>query len=186
MEILLNRIQYHNDQNAFRQFYEALYFRLYQFAYSFVHSRETSEELVNDVFLTLWQKRNTLNTIDNTNVYLYVSVKNACLNFLRRNHLALPVSLDELCVDHFQLVADPELRLVQKEQQNQMREAIEQLPPRCRLIFKLVKEDGLSYKEVASVLDISIKTVDAQLCLALKKLAVLLQPICPLSPGGRT
>jgi RNA polymerase sigma factor (sigma-70 family) len=51
------------------------------------------------------------------------------------------------------------------------------LPPRCRLIFKLVKEDGLSYKEVGSILDVSVKTVDTQLYLALKKLAAILQPL---------
>jgi RNA polymerase sigma-70 factor (ECF subfamily) len=106
-----------------------------------------------------------------------VSVKNASLNYLRKNNLSLPASIDDLSVDHFPLVADPELLLSQRELQQQIREAIEQLPPRCRLIFKLVKEDGLSYREVAAILEISIKTVDSQLCLALKKLAAILQPI---------
>jgi RNA polymerase sigma-70 factor (ECF subfamily) len=91
--------------------------------------------------------------------------------------LFTPVSIDDLNVDHFPLVADPELLLSQRELQQQIREAIEQLPPRCRLIFKLVKEDGLSYKQVAAILDISAKTVDSQLCLALKKLAAILQAI---------
>jgi RNA polymerase sigma-70 factor (ECF subfamily) len=101
-------------------------------------------------------------------------VKNACLNYLRRNDLPVPLSVDELSVDHLQLIADA---VIQKELQRQIREAIEQLPPRCRLVFKLIKEDGLSYKQVASILDISVKTVDNQLYLALKKLAVLLQEI---------
>lgn len=176
MEILLQKIQY-GDQASFREFYELQYFKLYQFAYSFVHSKEVSEEIVNDVFLGLWQKRDTLDTIRNIQVYLYVSVKNASLNFLRKNNLQVPVSMDDLCVDHFPLVPDPELLLSRRELQNQVREAIEQLPPRCRLVFKLVKEDGLSYKEVAAILDLSVKTVDSQLCLALKKLAAILQPI---------
>jgi RNA polymerase sigma-70 factor (ECF subfamily) len=89
----------------------------------------------------------------------------------------VPVSVEDLNVDHLQLVANPELLVTQKEMQRQIREAIEQLPPRCRLIFKLVKEDGLTYKQVAAILDISVKTVDNQLWLALKKLAVLLQTI---------
>lgn len=176
MELLLQKIR-NGDQNGFKEFYQLQFFKLYQFSYSFVHSRETAEEIVNDVFLAIWQKRNILNTINNINVYLYVAVKNACLNFLRRNNLPVPVSVEDLCVDHFQLTADPELVLIQRELQKQIREAVEQLPPRCRLIFKLIKEDGLSYKEVASILDLSVKTVDNQLCLALKKLAVLLQPI---------
>lgn len=165
------------DEHAFRAFYQMSYFRLYQFSYSFVHSKEAAEEIVNDVCLALWQKRAILHTLENINVYLYVSVKNASLNYLRRNKLSLPLSLDDLYMDHFQLVADPEGVLIQRELQSHIREAVEQLPPRCRLIFKLIKEDGLSYKEVASILDISPKTVDSQLCLALKKLAILLQPI---------
>ena len=176
MDILLQKIQ-NGDQSAFKEFYHFQFFKLYQFAYSFVHSKETSEEIVNDVFLSLWQKKDTLSTINNIQVYLYVSVKNASLNYLRRNNLSIPVSIDYLCVDHFPLVADPELLLSQRELQKQIREAIEQLPPRCRLVFKLVKEDGLSYKQVASILELSVKTVDSQLCLALKKLAAILQPI---------
>jgi len=176
MDILLQKIQI-GDQNGFKEFYYAQFFKLYQFAYSFVRSREASEEIVNDVFLGLWQKKETITAINNIQVYLYVAVKNACLNYLNRNHIPVPVSLDDLSVDHFPLVPGPERLFVQRELQQQVREAIEQLPPRCRLIFKLVKEDGLSYKQVASVLELSVKTVDAQLYLALKKLAAILQPI---------
>lgn len=176
MDILLQKIQT-GDENAFREFYHSQFFRLYQFAYSFVQTREASEEIANDVFLSLWQRREEVNTINNIQVYLYVAVKNACLNHLRKNNSLLPQSIDDLSVDHFPLVPDPELLLTQKELGQQIREAIEQLPPRCRLIFKLVKEDGLSYKNVASILDLSVKTVDTQLYLALKKMAAILEPL---------
>lgn len=176
MNILLQKIQ-EGDQDCFKEFYHLHFFKLYQFAYSFIHFKEGSEEVVNDVFVALWMKRSELSNISNLQVYLYVAIKNASLNYLRKNNLTVPTSIDELSVDHFALVADPELLLSQRELQKQIREAIEQLPPRCRLIFKLVKEDGLSYKEVAALLDISVKTIDSQLCLALKKLAVILQSI---------
>jgi RNA polymerase sigma-70 factor (family 1) len=176
MDILLQKIQI-GDQAAFREYYHTQFFRLYQFGYSFVRIREVSEEIVNDVFMALWQKREGLHTISNIHVYLYVAVKNACLNHLRKNNIKIPLSIDDLNVDHFPLVPDPELLLTQRELQQQIREAIEQLPPRCRLIFKLVKEDGLSYKEVGSILEISVKTVDTHLYLALKKLAAILQPL---------
>lgn len=175
MDILLQKVE-NGDHNAYREFYEVNYFRLYQFAFSFVHVRESAEEVVNDVFLKLWIKRTTINTIRNIQVYLYVMVKNTSLNYLRDNNLSVPISIDELCVDHFQLIADPELLITQKELQIQIREAVEQLPARCRLIFKLVKDDGLTYKEVASILDLSVKTIDSQLRIALKKLAAILQP----------
>ncbi|MGN6418275.1 MAG: RNA polymerase sigma-70 factor [Pseudobacter sp.] len=174
MQSLLNRIQNHNDQKAFKELYQLLFFKLYQFAFSYTKSKESAEELVNDVFLNIWQKRDSLDSIQNINLYLYVSVKNASLNYLRRNNLPVPVSVDDLHADHFQITADPESTLINRELQTQIAFAIEQLPSRCKLIFKLVKQDGLSYKEVADILGISTKTVDAQLCLALKKLALLL------------
>ncbi len=176
MELLLQKIQFQDDQQAFKQFYQLLFFRLYQFAYTYVHSKESSEEIVNDVFLNFWQKRKTLDTIKNINVYLYVAVKNASLNWLRKNKQLPPVSMDDLTVNHIHLAPNPELLLITRELQSHIWEAIEQLPPRCKIVFKLIKEDGLSYKEVATVLEISVKTVDTQLYLALKKLAHILKP----------
>lgn len=177
MEGLLQRIQFNNDQQAFKQFYQLLFFRLYQFAYSYVKSKENAEEVVNDVFLGLWQKRDTLDTISNINVYLYVAVKNASLNYLRKNKIPPPISLDDLTVSHLHLMANPESILLTEELHTLIRDAVEQLPPRCKLIFKLIKEDHLSYKEVASIMNIAVKTVDAQLYLALKKLACILLPV---------
>lgn len=176
MQPLLRKIQYENDQQAFRQLYESLFFRLYQLAYAYVHIKESSEEIVNDVFFGLWQKRSALDTIGNIRVYLYVSVKNASFNYLRKNKKVPPLSLDDLTVRHLQIKSNPETLLVTRELQSRVQKAIEQLPPRCRLIFKMVKEDELSYKETAAILDVSVKTVDAQLCLALKKLAQSLLP----------
>jgi RNA polymerase sigma-70 factor (family 1) len=177
MQLLLHRIQHQSDQQAFKQFYKSHFFRLYQFAYSYVHSKESAEEVVNDVFLNIWQKRATLDTIANINVYLYVAVKNASLNYLRKKNLPEPVSMDDLSVHHLRLASNPETVLINRELQLRIRKAIESLPPRCRLIFKLIKEDGLSYKEVAAILEVSVKTVDTQLYLALKKLSHSLQSV---------
>ena len=177
MQLLLQKIQHQDDQQAFKKFYQLLFFKLYQFAFSYVHSKENAEEVANDVFLNLWQKRSSLDTITNINVYLYVATKNASLNYLRKKNLALPLSIDDLTVHHLHLGSNPESLLINREIQTRIREAIEQLPSRCRLIFKLIKEDGLTYKEVADILEISVKTVDAQLYIALKKLACILQPV---------
>jgi RNA polymerase sigma-19 factor, ECF subfamily len=182
MQLLLQKIQEHDDQKSFKQLYQLLFFRLYQFAYSYLDSKESAEEVVNDVFLCLWQKRKTLDTINNINVYLYVAVKNASLNWLRKNKKIFTVSIDELAADHLHLVPNPELMLISRELQSSIRQAIEQLPPRCKIIFKLIKEDGLTYKEVASILEVSVKTVDTQLYLALKKLSKILKPLLPVNP----
>ena len=173
---LLHRIQFENDELAFREFYEDNVFRLFQFAFTFVQNRELSEEIVNDVFLKLWHKRGRIDQIENISVYLYVAVKNTAMNYLRQSKSRLDTDLGKQAVHHFYLSPDPEQLLVTDELRRRIEAAIEGLPARCKLIFKLVKEDGLSASEVASILDISYKTVTTQLTIALRKLAAVLKP----------
>ncbi|NLR59136.1 RNA polymerase sigma-70 factor [Chitinophaga polysaccharea] len=180
MEELLYRIQFHDDQLAFKALYQQQVFRLYQFAFAFVKQRQPAEEIVNDVFVKLWEKRHQLDKIGQIRVYLYVAVKNAALNQLRRSSIFTETDLDSLHVQHFRLEADTEQLLLTHELQQAIASAVEQLPPKCKMIFKLVKQDELSYKEVAGILGISPKTVDAQLAIAVKKLAARLQCFAPV------
>jgi len=176
---LLHRIQFDNDEAAFRQFYTDNVFRLFQFAFTFVQNREQSEEIVNDVFLKLWQNRSRINQIDNISVYLYVAVKNTAANYLRQQKGKERVDMENHVVHHFYLSPDPEQLLITDELRKRIAASIDELPGRCKLIFKLVKEDGLSASEVADILDISYKTVTTQLSIALKKLEAALRPSLP-------
>jgi RNA polymerase sigma-70 factor (ECF subfamily) len=173
----LRRIQFDNDETAFREFYTGNVFRLFQFAFTFVQNREQAEEIVNDVFLKFWQNRSRIDQIDNVAVYLYVAVKNTAANYLRK--VKGVVDLENQAAHHFYLSPDPEQLLVTDELRKKIAASIDGLPPRCKLIFKLVKEDGLSASEVASILDISYKTVTTQLTIALKKLEEALRPSLP-------
>lgn len=185
MEELLYRIQFHDDQQAFKALYEQLVFRLYQFAFAFLKQRQAAEEIANDVFVKLWERRYTLDKIGDLKVYLYVAVKNAALNHLRKKDV-IGADLDSLHVQHFHLEPDTENRLLTHELQQAIDDAIRQLPSKCRLIFKLVKQDELSYREVANILGLSTKTIDAQLTIAMKKLAGSLQSFAPCNTTPRT
>lgn len=176
MSDLLYRIQFAGDPLAFKELYEKKFLKLFQFALAFVKSRLIAEEIVNDIFLKLWHRRDRLNTIDNIDVYLYVSVKNAALNFLRRPEKK-HISLDRIDIEYLHIDTDPASVLITTELQKMIGKAINSLPPRCRLVFKLIKEDKLSYKEVAAILNVSVKTVDTQLGIALKKLERILSPV---------
>jgi len=176
MQSLLQRIQFDNDETAFKEFYKENVFRLFQFAFAYVRNKELSEEIVNDVFLKLWQHRSKLNQIKNIQVYLYVSVKNTAFNYSRKNTGKRNIDIEEISADHFYLSPDQEQIMVTDELKKQIEQSINQLPPKCKLVFKLVKEDGLSSAEVAAILGVSYKTVTTQLTIALKKLALLLQP----------
>lgn len=156
------------DQKAFRELFMAYCSRLTQFAFSIVKSQDAAREIVDEVFIKIWRNK-TL--IHNLTVYLYTATKNTALNYLsvnaRRN---ITESFDHLSVE---LIDDqsPEKKLINSEISRQIHEAIEHLPPRCKMVFKLVREDGLSYKQVAEILNISPKTVDAQMVIAVKQVS---------------
>ncbi|MEO7215577.1 RNA polymerase sigma-70 factor [Mucilaginibacter sp.] len=167
---LLYLIQYNSDESAFNELYKLQYVNLYRYAFSFFGDKEPAEEIVQDVFLKIWLGRHKLPVIKNVQVYLYVAVKNACLNAIRSQNTK---QLNEKYVNqayYFQLAADPSQLLISKQLHNSILRAVDELPPKCKMIFKMVKEDGLSCNEVAQVLDLSPKTVFAQLAIALKKL----------------
>lgn len=176
MQELAHRIQFNNDESAFNHLYKLNIVRLYQFSYSFVKEKEVAEEIVNDVFLKIWIDRGKLNTIRNLTVYLYVAVKNASLNYLNRVS-AKRMSFLSSYEQSFKLLIvepNPEQLLIGKEMKVSIQHAINQLPPRCKVVFKMLKEDGLSANEVAEILEISNKTVFAQLSIAIKKIEDLL------------
>jgi RNA polymerase sigma-70 factor (family 1) len=156
---------------AFEALYRLYFTRLFRFCYSIIHQKESAEEIVNDVFLKLWENRDRTPPIDNPRLYLYVSVKNRSLNYLRDNAGVHTIEISERCDAYIRFDTNPETILLDAEGLRRILAAIDALPPRCKLIFSLIKEDGLKYKDVARLLDLSVKTVEAQLAIALRKLA---------------
>jgi len=102
-------------------------------------------------------------------------VKNRSLNYLRDNASVHTIEISERCDDYIRFDTNPETILLDAEGLRRIRAAIDELPPRCKLIFSLIKEDGLKYKEVSRLLDLSVKTVEVQLAIALRKIAVALR-----------
>jgi RNA polymerase sigma factor (sigma-70 family) len=107
-------------------------------------------------------------------MYLYTSVRNNSLRKLQQNKKVIFFSLDEVQVEFASPDENAEAVLLTHELSNKIDSAIDQLPERCKLIFKLAKEDKLKYREIALLLNISIKTIDNQLATALKKIAAVL------------
>lgn len=163
-------IQLNGDEAAFNELYALHESKLYRFAFSLLGEREAAQEIVNDVFLKIWIGRQNLDNIRNLQVYLYVLIKNACLNYLRGVSSKKVKELQLTEAYYFHLPVDPSQLLISKELQTKVLQAVNNLPPRCKLIFKMIKEDDLSANEVADILGLSNKTVFAQLAIALKKL----------------
>ena len=167
---LVSRIANEDDPNAYKELFLSYYDRLFQFALSITHSKQFAEEVVSDVFLKIWLKRKSLIKIQNKHLYLYICAKNHSINKLAKEKRREVFSFDECLVEFQSVFFDPEQLMITEEMLRRIQTAINQLPSRCQLIFKLIKEDGLKYKEVAELLGISLKTVENQMAIALKKL----------------
>jgi RNA polymerase sigma-70 factor (ECF subfamily) len=169
-EILKYQILY-DDEESFKKFFISSFPPLVRFAYAYVKSKEVAEEIASDVLLNIWQRRKNLDKINNLKLYLYISAKNAALNYLKKEKHSSTADLDSSSI---WLKADdttPEQLAISKETFQKIRAAIAALPPRCQMIYKLVKEDGLKYKDVAAILNLSVKTVEAQMGAAFRKLS---------------
>lgn len=158
-----------NDYAAFKDLYLLMYAPLMRFANIYTHCNTVSEDVLGDVFLKLWNQRTALDEIRNLRVYLYTAVKNTALNY--RNQQAKIIedynSEEEENPSHY---PDPAEALIFAERSRQIQKAIHELPPRCKLIFQLAKEEGLRYKEISLILGISIKTIDNQLAIAIERI----------------
>jgi len=171
---LQQKIALYEDMKAYEQLYALLYDGLHRFSLAFVKSREAAEEIVSDVFIKLWQIRGRLSEIENLKVYLYTIARNFSYNYLTRHYKKIVLSLDDADPAVLLTLDDPETLCISADAVAQIREAIQQLPPQCRMIFVLVKEEGMRYKEVAEVLHLSVLTVRNQVAIATRKIAALL------------
>lgn len=158
------------DQAALKELYDHFACQLLELASAIIHSKEIAEEIVEDVFIKVWERRNKLSGIENLQWYLYVVTRNISLNYLRKIYGKAHLNIEEISLPHYQVMPSPEDLMISGELLKKINFAINNLPPKCKMIFKLIKEDGLKYREVAALLNINIKTVENQMGIALKKL----------------
>jgi len=169
--LLQIRISQYNDEIAFKELYYVHYKELFRFAKTFLQKKELVEEALQDVFTKIWINRIGLHNIQNLRVYLFKSVKNKCLDYLEKENLLNHFELDEVKINIGHLSRTPEDILISVEMLAHINDALQALPTKCKIIFQLVKEENLRYKEVAEILDISLKTVENQIGIALKKIS---------------
>ncbi|MCL6524889.1 MAG: RNA polymerase sigma-70 factor [Thermoflavifilum sp.] len=162
------------DEEAYREFFFHTYGPLYHFAFSIIKSHEAAEEIVSDVLLKVWMQKERLLQIEQLKLYLFVAVKNTALNYQAHTRRNLLERLEDCSPDMPSNVPGPEELLLTAELQRRIQQAVQQLPPRCRVIYQFIREYGLTHKEVAELLGLSQKTVEAQMGIALKKIAAVL------------
>lgn len=165
---LLQRLA-NGDEQALKEIFERYQGKLLQIAIRILRARELAEEVVMDTFMSIWERKSRLPQINHLPWYLYSTVKNKSLNQLRGLKPELHVYLEEIEWE-VALTSSPEDAVLAAEYIHRINRAINSLPPRCRQIFVMVKEEGLKYRQVAELLEVSIKTVENQMGIALKKI----------------
>lgn len=173
-QVLQERIALFNDEVAFKQLFKHYYTALLRFAIAITKEKEPAEEIVGDQFVNIWNKRASITNISNLKLYLYIAVRNRCLNFIRRNGNIYTITPEQTGTAFHDVTPDPENIMIASELLRAVNKAILELPPKCREVYTLVKEDGLSYKEVAELLNISPRTVENHIATAVRKLAASL------------
>ncbi|WP_419700393.1 RNA polymerase sigma-70 factor [Mucilaginibacter sp. NFX135] len=167
---LLLKIARDSDLAAFQKIYFLYYERLLKLACSFVKLTEVAEELVDDVFVKVWSNRTKLSEVNNLTVYLYVAIKNQALNYNQANRIVC-VDIESVGFELKDINSSVEEVLITAELAKIINDAIQCLPEQCKMVFKLVKEDRLKYKNVAEIMNISPKTVEYHMGNALKSVA---------------
>ncbi|MBR8535868.1 RNA polymerase sigma-70 factor [Carboxylicivirga sediminis] len=157
------------DQLEFAHLMSTYNSGLYSFARGFVNSSEVAEEIISDVFLKLWKNRGKLLEIEDLKNYLFIAVRNSCLTAIKRKKQN-EIKLDELPSYYIDRIEVPKEEGFDSELIDALNEAIDCLPPKCKLVFSMAKLQGFKRKEIANVLNISEKTVEYHLKTAVTKL----------------
>lgn len=158
------------DEQALEVIFRTYYPGLVGFVRRYVKTTAIAEELVQDLFLKLWSRRGSLGEIDSVKTYLFRAARNTALNHLRRRKLEHEWLEKEGTTVTEERSLEGDEAVTESEVAAAVRAAVDRLPPRCREVFMLSRDGGLTYGEIAKSLGISIKTVETQMGRALKAL----------------
>ena len=166
-DILAMRIKI-GDTQAFELLFRKYYVRLCGFANKFLNEPEEAREIVQDVFTKIWESREDIDPEESLRAYLFKITQNMSINKLRRKQV------ESKYIDIYRLVYIEQMEIspyesfLADELVDNITTAIEKLPPKCRRVFDLSRTDCLKYSEIATALQISVKTVEAHMCKALQ------------------
>jgi RNA polymerase sigma-70 factor, ECF subfamily len=163
------------DHHALKFFFEKYYEDLCNYVNLYVGDKTVSEDIVQDIFIYFWEKREIISLDSSVKSYLLKASRNRYLNHLRNEKSHQLISRE--VISGRDTYVNPDYNHFDTGQiESFINAAVDKLPPRCREVYKLHKYDELSYKEIASRMDITEKTVENQMTIAIKKLREYLAP----------
>jgi RNA polymerase sigma-70 factor, ECF subfamily len=164
---IIGRIR-QGDVRQFESLFRSSYISLVRYAKTLVKDQDTAEEIVQDLFCTIWKEREKIRIESSLNGYLFRAVHNRCLHLINHNRVVLKHA-EEMSLQQEESPESPSDILNYKELQAKIASILERLPERCGQIFYLNRFEGLKYNEIAKKLSVSVKTVEANMGRALKE-----------------
>lgn len=161
------------DSSAFEEVFKTYFKNLHAYACTILKDEDDAEEAVQQVFFKLWERAEHLSFSGSVAAYLYRAVHNQCLNQLKHQKVKANHQLHVAYSMKNESVNGP-AKMISKELEQKIREALNELPEQCRTVFQLSRFEEMKYREIADQLDISIKTVENQMGKALKQLRLKL------------
>lgn len=155
------------DEISFEKIFKEYFIVLCAFANKYIHDTDEAKDIVHQVYMNLWEKRNEIRMNQSIRSYLYTSVHNRCLNYIRDHKKFIYDDYPDSKEYLNSFIESPDY-LELEELRSHIYKALHELPEGCRKIFALSRFDGKKYKEIAQELGISIKTVETQMSKALK------------------
>jgi len=168
------------NEAAFERFFKTYYQCLLRYAFVMLRDEVMAEEMVQQVFYKLWERRTKLHIHTSGKAFLYRAVHNECLNYLKHEKHKQAYEKQSLTIAGNTCSEKTSDRLIMTELQTKLQKAISELPEQCRNIFYMNRIEELKYREIAEELGLSIKTVEAQISKALKILRKKLADYLPV------
>lgn len=174
-------------KDAFSAIYDIYFPKLLRFTRTYLIEEEEAEQIVQDIFISLWEHKEIIPSLQNINAYLFTLVRNRCVDYLRKEvnqgiHKASlsEVENKEMQLKLYSLEMFDDDRMSEDDIETLLQQAIDQLPDRCREIFVMSRLQNMKYKEIAQKLEISPNTVENQIVIAIRKLKEELKDYFPL------
>lgn len=164
--ILINRLR-SGDKSALTELYNKFWQLLYVSSYNVIKDKELCEDIIQDVFMDIWNNRENLDIKISLKGYLYACARYKVFNQIKKKKDKIHVEFFDDLDKRFQH-STPETQMMHEELVQQMSFIIGTLPEKCQLVFKLSRDEQLSHKEIAVRLDISTKTVENHITKALQ------------------
>ncbi len=170
----LSRRLAESDRKAFQELFEEVNVTLIRFCWRFTKDEDTSRDIVQDVFVKIWEKRTTLDPDKSLLALMYTMVRNKALNLSRDSHYSDGIDADDVAIED---TPAPDEHVDFEMLEEQVRQWIDSLPPRRRQAFTLSRFEGLTHAEIATVMNLTPRTVNTHVMLALRDLRTKLQAL---------